>query len=241
MTKEILGLSGWTPTPLYRRTYKAVHEIDQKLTNLIHKWHHLKTGLPMKVDKHDGTQIYYQGIAFKGSPVDVFWGGFIEPYLESYSIIVLEQTSSLAVECQFPVSASVEEAKSLLLVMVRRVYSEMAETDRILRGDGINFPEKRDVTGKIESMSHAICEHAEIEKMKKPLSGDQIFNIENVNGTNIQFGNNNHINNISIQQFIEKIAISEDEEAKSMLKNLLRNNTALGIIGTDISSILSIL
>lgn len=229
MRKEVLGVIGSSPSPLYRRTYKAVQDIDQKLSNLIHKWHLLKTGLPMRVEKFDGSMISYQGLAFSGSPVEVFWRGFIEPYLENYSIQVLEQTSTLAIECQFSVEESVEEAKLLLLTMVRRTYTEMAETDRILRGDGINFPAKRDVSGKIESMSELISQHAEIEKYKKPTSKNQIFNIEKLTGHNVQLGNNNIITT-SLNLFFESINSSGDREAIIALENLLKNSTVSEIL-----------
>lgn len=81
----------------------------------------------MKVTAYDGTEICYQGVAFKGSPVQVFWNGFIEPYIENYSINVFEQTSALATECQYSTEESIEEAKIILLVMVRRLYHEMAK------------------------------------------------------------------------------------------------------------------
>lgn len=203
MTKEILGLPGWTPSPLYRKIYKEVAEIDQELTSLIHQWHLLKTNLPMSIKKFDGTPINFKGIAFKGSVVDVFWKDFIEPYLENYSVRVLEHTSSLALHCGCSVNESVEEAKSLLLVMVRRIYEVMAETDSLLRGDGITIPEKKNVTSRISHMSHIISEHADIEKMKKKPSEGHVFNIENLQGVNIQLGSNNNMNNIDIDKSTE--------------------------------------
>lgn len=230
MANEILGLPGRLPTPLYRRTFKAVQEIDLKLTKLIHKWRFLNAGPPMKVEQYDGSEICYQGIAFSGTPVRVFWNGFIEPYLENYSITVLEQTSALAIECQFPVEETVEEAKLLLLVMVRRIYSEMAETDRLLRGDGFNFPDKRDVSGDIDSMSRLISEHANIEKMKKPSAGNQIFNFENVSGNNVQIGNDNRMTHLGVQEFFDEVFSSGDEEANIILMKLLNNQTISMII-----------
>lgn len=241
MAKEILGLPGALPTPLHRRTYKTVQDIDLKLTHLIHKWRFLKAGPPMRVQKYDGSEICYQGIAFSGSPVKVFWNDFIDPYLENYSITVLEQTSALAFECQFPLEETIEEAKRLLLVMVRRIYNDMAETDRILRGDGINFPDKKDVSSYIENMSHIVCENAEIEKMKKPTPANQIYNFENVNGNNLQFGSNNNLTYTNIESFFEKISVSNDDQAKSILLSLLENQTVSSIIGDRTLTLISLL
>lgn len=175
----------------------------------------------MKVIAYDGTEICYQGVAFKGSPVQVFWNGFIEPYIENYSMNVLEQTSALAIECQFSTDESIEEAKLLLLVMVRRLYYEMAETDKILRGDGFSFPEKKDVSGYIGSMSQKIIEHAEIEKLKKPLPSHNTFNIDTVNSKYSQFGTNNNISSLELNEFFTRIASSGEVEVISLSKKLL--------------------
>lgn len=223
MRKEILAFPGMHPSPLFKRTYKAVQDIDEKLTKLIHRWQFLKAGPPMKVTTYDGTEICYQGVAFKGSPVQVFWNGFIEPYIENYSINVLEQTSALAIECQFSTEESIEEAKSLLLVMVRRLYHEMAETDQILRGDGFTFPEKKDVTGHVESMTQKIIEHSEIEKLKKPMSSQNIFNIDTVNSKYAQFGTNNHISDNELIDFFTKIAFSGEDEVIVLSKIFLNS------------------
>jgi hypothetical protein len=219
--KEILAVPGMPPSPLFKRTYKAVQDIDEELTKLIRRWRFLHAGPPMKVTAYDGTEICYQGVAFKGSPVQVFWNGFIEPYIENYSINVFEQTSALAIECQYSTEKSIEEAKILLLVMIRRLYHEMAETDKILRGDGFSFPQKKDVSGHIESMSQKIIEHAEIEKLKKPLANQSIFNIENVNSKYAQFGTSNNISIQELSDFFRMIASSGEDEIIVLSKILL--------------------
>lgn len=234
VTKEILAVPGAHPSPLFKRTYKSVQDIDQKLTKLIHRWLFLKAGPPMKVTAYDGTEICYQGVAFKGSPVQVFWNGFIEPYIENYSVNVLEQTSALAIECQFSIEESIEEAKLLLLVMVRRLYDEMAETDRTLSGNGFTFPEKKDVSGHVESMSKKIIEHAEIEKLKKPLPSHNIFNIETVNSKYAQFGTNNNISEHELIDFFTKIASSGEDEIIVLSKILLKNAHSRNLLSKEV-------
>jgi hypothetical protein len=226
---------------LYARTNKAVHEIDSKLTALIHKWHHLNAGVPMSIEKYDGSVISYEGIVYKGSPVTLFWNGFIEPNLENYALEVLKQTSALAIECQFPVAESVDEAQNLLLVLIRRIYNEMAEVDSVLKGNGFELSKKVDVSGKILSMSESICQHAAIERMKKPSSGNLTYNIESIKGKNIQLGSNNKINFTTFQEFTNEISASGDIEAITILKNLLINKTASRIIGAEASELLTML
>lgn len=228
MAKEILAVPGMVSSPLHKRTYKAVQDIDEKLTKLIRKWRFFNAGPPMRVSTYDGSEICYQGLQFKGSPVQVFWNGFIEPYIENNAINVLEQTSALAIECQFPVEESIEEARLLLLVMIRRIYDEMAETDKILRGDGFTFPEKKKVDSHVESMSQKITEHAEIEKMKKPAPTHTTFNIDTVNSRYAQFGTNNSIISQDLIDFFRTISSSGEEDiiifSKMLLNSILSKN-----------------
>ena len=233
MTKEILAVPGMRPSPLFKRTYKLVREIDERLTKLIHRWRFFNAGPPMKVTAYDGTEICYQGLAFKGTPVQIFWNGFIDPYIENNSEIVLEQTSALAIECQFSIEESIEEAKLLLLVMIRRLYYEMAETDKILRGDGFSFQEKKDVSGYIESISQKIIEHAEIEKLKKTHPKQNIFNIATVNSQYVQLGTNNNINIQELSEFFSKIASTGEKEIITLSKNLLKKAYSKNLLSKE--------
>ncbi len=69
-----------------------------------------------------------------------------------------------------------------------------------------------------------------------------VVNIGSINGTQVQIGNNNsQITNITVQELIEKIASSDDKEAKSMLKKLLENSTVASLIGAGASALFTLL
>lgn len=71
---------------------------------------------------------------------------------------------------------------------------------------------------------------------------NSVVNIGSVSGTQIQIGNNNsQIANISIQELLEKVAASNDKEAKSMLKKLLENSTVASLIGAGASALFTLL
>ncbi|TOL77222.1 hypothetical protein CGH89_25185, partial [Vibrio parahaemolyticus] len=68
-----------------------VSETQKKLVDMVVKWSFISVGPPFETQKYDGTPIRYQGIKFAGSPQQVFWCGYIEPYLENHSLEILEQ------------------------------------------------------------------------------------------------------------------------------------------------------
>ena len=68
------------------------------------------------------------------------------------------------------------------------------------------------------------------------------YNIGSISGEQVQVGNNNSQSvNITIQQLAEKLAKSQDPEAKGLLKKLLENSTVGSLIGAGASSLISLL
>ncbi|WP_281961501.1 hypothetical protein [Vibrio parahaemolyticus] len=70
------------------------------------------------------------------------------------------------------------------------------------------------------------------------------FSIGNINATNVQLGNQNHQHNsinITLSNLVEKVASSDDDEAKSKLKEILENSTVASIVGAGASTLLSLL
>src|SRR5205807_290395 len=70
-------------TPLYPTFDKRISDgVRLLIQKQVTPWAFLTAGPPFHVKYFDGKEIHYQGIAFEGSPVHVFWGRYIEPFLE---------------------------------------------------------------------------------------------------------------------------------------------------------------
>ncbi|BBQ51127.1 hypothetical protein WP2S18C03_02080 [Aeromonas veronii] len=68
------------------------------------------------------------------------------------------------------------------------------------------------------------------------------FNIGSINGENVQVGNGNTLTtNVTIQELAEKIAKSDDPEAKFKLKEFLQNSTVGSLIGAGASALIGML
>ena len=75
-----------------------------------------------------------------------------------------------------------------------------------------------------------------------PQSNKSTFNIGSVSGSNVQVGNDNSLSvNITIQELAEHIAKSDDEDAKSKLKEFLSNSTVGSLIGAGASGLIGLL
>ncbi|PXF31405.1 hypothetical protein WH50_10025 [Pokkaliibacter plantistimulans] len=75
-----------------------------------------------------------------------------------------------------------------------------------------------------------------------PQATSSTFNIGSVSGSNVQVGNGNSLSvNITIQELVEQVAKSGDEEAKSKLKEFLSNSTVASVIGAGISGLIGLL
>lgn len=79
-----------------------------------------------------------------------------------------------------------------------------------------------------------------IPHVTKPTSST--FNIGSITGDQVQVGNkNSQVTNINIQQLVEHVAKSNDEEAKSTLRSLLQNSTVGSLIGVGAGALLGLL
>ena len=128
-------------TPLYPTFQKRISDsFEQLIKKQVTPWAFLNSGKPMRVTTHDQRQISYEGAGFEGSPEQVFWSRYIEPFMEDISISEINAATRMASEKYISAALLLPEVESLLLAGVRKTFSEMAKTDQRLRGKG--FPEK---------------------------------------------------------------------------------------------------
>lgn len=69
------------PTPLYPTFRKRITDAFEQLDRQqVTPWAFMTAGPPFQVNRFDGTEVAYPGIKFEGSPREVFWSGYIEPF-----------------------------------------------------------------------------------------------------------------------------------------------------------------
>jgi len=166
MTQIILDLPAHKPSIVYPQIKKAVTDLDEKYRNILVKWRFLHSGNAIKVPKYDGSFITYGGIKFAGTPEQVFWRGFIEPYLKNDPLTVLRETAELSKKTDQNLEYCLDECEQLLGVMVHRTYEYMADTDQILKGDGFTKGPRKDVSGKISGMKRYLSDHRKIIELE---------------------------------------------------------------------------
>ncbi|MGN7914016.1 hypothetical protein [Enterobacter sp. 22466] len=229
-------------SPLNPRLNRFIQETQSELFQLIDKWRFLKSGYRLVIPRPNKTDICYEGVAFSGSVRDAFWNDFIDPYIKLRSLALIEKTRELAVECNLPTDDALNDIGDMLCGMVIRIYDRMAETDRILRGDGMTFPPKIDVSRHIQFMQEVIISEVSVEKMKTDKPGSKYeFNFHGANSP-VQIGDGNTQSqtiNMTIHQLVEEIAKSGDTEAKSKLIALLQNPVVKTLLGAAAEILLS--
>ena len=122
-------------SPLYPLLEKIVDDAWIKLDReKITPWIFIKSGPVFQVVDYYGRTIAYQGILFEGSPQHVFWGRYIEPFLEDQVDKVISETIRLALEKKQDPRTCLPEAAGLLKSLARRAFARMADVDCRLRG-----------------------------------------------------------------------------------------------------------
>ncbi|MDZ7641688.1 MAG: hypothetical protein U5J62_06680 [Desulfurivibrio sp.] len=122
---------------LYPIIDKRVRDaVDAVIDRQVVPWSFFKSGKPFRISRFDGREIVYEGIQFDGSPRDVYWARYIEPYLESLCLNEISAATELAEQKGVDARIVFRELERLLKDGVRRVYGRMTDVDRKLRGGG---------------------------------------------------------------------------------------------------------
>lgn len=147
-------------TPLYPTFKKRVDDaIEQLIKQQVTPWSFLTAGPLFRIKSFDGRQIAYGGVEFEGSPRDVFWSHYIEPFLEELCISEIATAVSMARERGVDARLLLPEFRELLSSGIRKVYTRMADVDRRLRGKG--YPDKvepRSIEREVQAMNQFLDE-----------------------------------------------------------------------------------
>lgn len=160
-------------TPLYPIFRKRIDDAtEQIIRDHVAPWAFLTAGPPFKVQQFSGREISYQGISFEGSPRIVFWGRYIDPFLEALAINEIDFAVSSAKERRVNATLLLPEVQDLLIAAIQRTFQEMTEIDRHLLGKG--HPESvplRSIEGEVSQLSAFVKERIRSElAMWKPKS-----------------------------------------------------------------------
>lgn len=129
-------------------TTQLKQRLDERLRWLhnkwFFKWHHVGEARGVEIDMFDGTTAQYAGIGYVGSPRQIFWDAITRGVRRE----VVEQLSWVEQQVRAydheTASTAIDECTGQLISFARTVRRAAVEKDRILRGDGINFPEPND-------------------------------------------------------------------------------------------------
>ncbi len=149
-------------TQLNSRIKKRVDDLyDQIYNEKLKPWIFINTGKPLRVERHDGTLIQYEGVGFEGTSRLVFWGdNFIPPIIENAIVKAFDQTIEECRKNNIDPKPYVYETNSILAGLISNVYNRMADIDRNLRGKG--YPKKvqrKDVNDEIKKMDECLKGH----------------------------------------------------------------------------------
>lgn len=103
--------------------------------NHITPWVFLTAGPPFRCRDFYGKDISYDLDSFEGSPRDVFWGRYIEPFLEDITQRAIQETLRLASEKRQCANEPLIETSGLLKSVAKRAYDRMAVIDQHIQSE----------------------------------------------------------------------------------------------------------
>lgn len=167
-------------TVLRPLTTQKIAEEARPLKDRIAAWRFFNVQ-GIKTTTCEGKQVAISGVKFEGSPKQVFWSGFFEPFMVAASTNTFQWLAEECIKRNLDSSVYFEEAKQLMHELVQEAYQEISQTDRLLCGEG--FPsliQPVDVSGKIEAMNRQVDSLAMAFQHRKALPSQISFPIEDI-------------------------------------------------------------
>lgn len=109
------------------------------------KWHQIKRDSVVDIDSFDGRNIRYGNVEYSGSARLVYWDT-IQRYLRKKLREILDE-----LERQLPTypleirKRTIREVKTPIFLFLQEIRNTAIEKDRILRGNGMDFPQAQDL------------------------------------------------------------------------------------------------
>ncbi|MFY9260285.1 MAG: hypothetical protein WAO71_07235 [Gallionella sp.] len=137
-------------------------------------WVFLNAGNKVSIVDFYGHAIQYQGVRFEGSPREVFWGGFVEPFLEDIFVWAFELALDRARKRNSDSRELILYTRECLTNGVNLIYKGMQKIDRNLRGNG--FPDKitpRNISREINKMQIKLDEYRDSTLVASKIKNEQ--------------------------------------------------------------------
>lgn len=155
-------------TPTASRLKTRLDDRRQWFHGWFFKWHHIGGDREVQIDTFDGGSVPLCGISFEGTTRDYYWDLVvrgvrreIEAQLEWVDQEVRRYNRATALE-------SIDQCAGLLASFASSVRRGAIKKDRILRGNGIQFPPENDAGRWIGTSLSEIQAQADAIKLALP-------------------------------------------------------------------------
>lgn len=153
-------------TPLFPISLDIRDEMLRDIRERLMKWTMFSATWTLKTETYYGKPIHYTGITFVGSPQHVFWGGYIEPFLENGIKNGFAKLEQVCRDKHLDPTEYLPELHPLFQQVIGFIYHEMDMIDAQLmyacRRSDKNYtrqPPPVVVADKIRSMNLYLDEH----------------------------------------------------------------------------------
>jgi hypothetical protein len=133
-------------TPIGSRLTASLNEEYMRMQNeWFFKWHSIGSERGVEIESFNGRPIFYGGIRFSGSAHRVYWDT-IQRYLQKKVGSIFDELEGAMGRYPLDVrSKALDESKWIVGQFAAKIRRTAIEKDRVLRGNGIEFPPEHDL------------------------------------------------------------------------------------------------
>ncbi|TPL79862.1 hypothetical protein FJ950_26975 [Mesorhizobium sp. B2-3-14] len=132
-------------TPIASRLAIALDDEYRRMQNeWFFKWHFIGKDGPVEIDTFDGRMMTYGGVTFWGTTQQIYWET-IQRYLRKKVGLIFDEIEQELPK--YPIQTkqlALKEVSGIIAQFAAAIRRAAIEKDRILRGNGFDFPPERD-------------------------------------------------------------------------------------------------
>lgn len=124
-------------SPAYSFIKKRIELEFQRLEkDKITPWAFFLANKGLRLTDFFGKSVSYVGVQFEGSPRSLFWGSFIQPFLNDIVSNIFSYTRNFCLDRRLNLELPLKETAVLLKTNIEKTYGRMCDIDQRLQGKG---------------------------------------------------------------------------------------------------------
>ena len=143
--------------PLATYIYDSIDTHRKEIMNKISKWHVMIDSQRIEMETFDKRKISIHGFTYNETVAHLYWNSF-DPFIKEYISHKAEEIRKKAIEDCVDAQSCLELFRKNMYNTIQEIYTKIAKTDRLMRGNG--YPDTVKLH-PVDKEIHLLCQYVD--------------------------------------------------------------------------------